>query len=182
MKAEVIEEATGDNSAFSAKDSAEMEELCDFLNQIRQVTVPELVKHITKMKLLLHKPGMIGECVDMNGVVSLVSILKEFSDYHVQRPALDALAIICTSKRAAVEVFECQAANIFVFAMESEQVWEEALLCIVKALHSTPERVAELLFNEGLYKNIAFRIAGYVARFSTGIYTRGCHWFTRLLA
>lgn len=157
MKDEVVAEST--DGGFSAKDSAEMEELCDFLNQIRQVTVPELVKHILKMKILLSKPGMIGECVDMNGVVSLVSIIKEFGDYHVQRPALDCIAICCTSKRAAIEVFESQAANIFVFALESDHVWQESLLCVVKSLRSAPERVAELLFNEGLYKNVAFRIA-----------------------
>ena len=123
------------------------------------MTTAEIVNTLTKVTKLLRKPGLVAECVDMNGVVSLISILKEFSEPRVQQPTMEVLEIICTTKKGAVELFENQAANILVFALESEDVWIESLAVISQALASAPMYVTPLLHNETFYLQISDRLA-----------------------
>lgn len=103
--------------------------------------------------------GLVAECVDMNGAVSLVSILKEFSEPKVQQPTMEVLVLICTTKKGTVELFENQAANILVFALESEDVWMESLAVLTQALKSAPMYVTPLLHNEMFYLQISDRLA-----------------------
>merc|ERR1712166_1469462 len=77
-----------------------------------------------------------------------------FYEPKVQQPTMEVLEIICTTKKGSVELFENQAANILVFALESEDVWMGSL-----ALASAPVYVTPLLHNETFYIQLSDRLA-----------------------
>ena len=114
--------ATIESVEVAKADAAEVEDCVDALNYIKELTPEDAFGLLDRMSKVLGKPGCINECIDFNGAVSLVSVVKEFAEAELQVAALGCLAQLCQSERGAVEVFQNQLAYMLVAALDTDQV------------------------------------------------------------
>eukprot|EP00039_Didymoeca_costata_P030717 m.31012 g.31012 ORF g.31012 m.31012 type:complete len:677 (-) comp8269_c0_seq1:58-2088(-) len=144
----------------SEEDAQEVEKVVDGLNYLRDMEMAEAIEYLERMVDVLDKPGCIRECVDINGAVTLISAIKEFGDYDLQIPAFNSLRKLCTTTYGTSEVFNNNSANIFVFALEADEVWKNALYAMHAAIHSLPNdpHVGATLMGESILQPLSMRL------------------------
>jgi hypothetical protein len=134
---------------------SQMDEALEALNTPTEVVVRTV--SIQRICALLERdPVCIQECVDMNGVLSIVSAIKEDTDVHLQLAGIQALNVLCDDDTALTEILQYHTMSFLGYALECEALWREALLGLVKAARS--KTAVHLMISEMILPRLCKRL------------------------
>mmetsp|Transcript_19765 Transcript_19765/g.58972 ORF Transcript_19765/g.58972 Transcript_19765/m.58972 type:complete len:537 (+) Transcript_19765:273-1883(+) len=134
----------------------EMDDALEALNTPTEVD--ERIDAIKRIgKLLTEDAACVQECVDMNGVLSIISAVKEDVNEDLQLEGIKALNTLCEHDQALAEVLQGHAMNFWAHALEVEVFWRDALIGLVKAARSEP--AVHLMISENVLSRLCDRLA-----------------------
>eukprot|EP00041_Stephanoeca_diplocostata_P025702 m.678546 g.678546 ORF g.678546 m.678546 type:complete len:522 (+) comp22804_c3_seq1:230-1795(+) len=141
-----------------AEVSRDMEAALDLLNL--QTSIEERVEGIERTTAVLRKYSDTGvqELIDMNGVVSLATVIKEETDAQIQMKALVALNLVCAHENGATEAIQNHIVNVWamVLTARSPQLWQEAVEGL--ALVRSNRMAVMLMLSEGVLPRLCQHI------------------------
>lgn len=119
--------------------------------------IHERIAGILRISELLEKdPVCVQECIDMNGVLSLMSAMKEDSDETMQRVGMRALNTLADNDQALAEILQYHAVNFWGHALEVDSLWKDALVGLEKARRS--EAAVHLMISENILHRLCDRL------------------------
>lgn len=140
---------------MSPEQSTEIDSALDLLNM--QTTMEERIEGIERIHTVLTScEGAIQECVDMNGVVSLCTVIKEEIDAQIQEKALQVLDVICSLEAGVDEALRHHIVNIWATALDEDRLWLLSLQGL--SLVCDEQRAVYLMLSEGVLPRLCKRI------------------------